>query len=152
MSTVIKNNFRCLEEFKAIWITDKIDKIGIDYLENFGYFLCDKKRIDDKRPGHNAVTTSQMRNLFSEIKRIELKLNDDNYDWKTAFLLLRPKIAYNAARVLGKDRRSSYSRIKELKLVLEQAHRAVEEKEHFVNFSKFTEGIIAYHKVYGGKN
>ena len=149
MSKVIKNNFRCLEEFNSEWITTKIDKDGIDFLENFGFHLCDKKNVKDFRPGRNGVSTSQMRNLFSEVKRIELKLEDPNYDWQTAFLLLRPKIAYNAARVLAKNNRS---RMTDLKTILEKAHRAVESKEHFANFSRFIEGIIAYHKVYGGKD
>jgi len=149
MSTVIKNNFRCVDGFNPKWITDKIDDPGIAYLENLGFYLCDKKNVNDRRPGRNAVTTSQMRNMFSEIKRIEQKLKDENHDWKTSFLLLRPKIAYNAARVIAKGRDS---RMKDLKVVLEKAHRAVETEAHFVNFSQFIEGVIAYHKVYGGKD
>ncbi|MEM6319668.1 MAG: type III-A CRISPR-associated protein Csm2 [Bacteroidota bacterium] len=144
----IKSGFHCVKAFKPEWITKKIDRDGIDYLENLGFFLCDKRSVEDRRPGRNGVTTSQMRNLFSEIKRIELKL-DDTEDWETDFLLLRPKIAYNAARVLAKDSRS---RMDKLKTVLEMAHRAVATKSHFKNFSKFMEGIIAYHNVYGGKD
>jgi CRISPR-associated protein Csm2 len=137
---------KLVDEFKTEWITEGITETSaIDYLENFGFFLCDKKSDQDRFPGYNAVTTSQMRNIFSEIKRIGLK-----EDWIQDFLLLRPKIAYNTARVLQKTRGS---RIKELKIILEKAHAEVNgDKARLKNFEHFMEGIIAYHKVYGGKD
>jgi CRISPR/Cas system CSM-associated protein Csm2 small subunit len=35
---------------------------------------------------------------------------------------------------------------------MELAHAKVQTVEQFKNFSQFLEGIIAYHKVYGGKD
>lgn len=141
--------FQYLKDFKKQWITDKIDKSGILYLESFGLFLCDKASPNDRFPGYNGVTTSQLRNIFSEVKRIELKMEDANVDWETDVLMLRPKIAYNTARTLG---RTKGSRMKELRDILEEALKDVSDKEHYRNFSKFFEGIIAYHKVNGGKD
>lgn len=141
--------FQYLKDFRKQWITDKIDKSGILYLENFGLFLCDKASTNDRFPGYNGVTTSQLRNIFSEVKRIELKMEDANVDWETDVLMLRPKIAYNTARTLG---RTKGSRMKELRDVLEEALKDVSDKDHYRNFSKFFEGIIAYHKVNGGKD
>ncbi len=151
--SVIRSNFNPTTDFKASWITDKIDATGIDYLENFGYWLCDKKSETDKFAGFNAMTTSQIRNIFGEVKRIELKVGTDKDKWKTlgetSFLLLRPKIAYATARVLSK---SSFNKIKDFRTVIELAHSKVQTVEQFRNFSQFLEGIIAYHKVYGGKD
>jgi len=148
--SAIKQNFDPKQEFKPGWISEKIDKNGIDYLENFGFFLCNKKSIDDKFTGYDAVTVSQIRNIFGEVKRILANAEgSDKEDWQTDFLLLRPKIAYNAARVLSKSQRS---KIKELREVLEMAHKEVDgDVKKLRNFSNFLEGIVAYHKVYGGK-
>jgi CRISPR-associated protein Csm2 len=147
---VINPNFSPKSEFKSEWIEKGINEKGIDYLENFGFFLCNKKSIDDKFTGYDAVTVSQIRNIFGEVKRIVANAEgEENEDWKTDFLLLRPKIAYNAARVLSK---SFKSKIKEFREVLEMAHKEVKgDVKKLRNFSNFLEGIVAYHKVYGGK-
>jgi len=141
--------FHYKNSFKKEWINDKIDDSGIEYLENFGLFLCDKISKDDRFTGYNGVTTSQLRNIFSEVKRIELKMDEFN-DWTTDVLMLRPKIAYTTARTM---QRSKGSRMKELREILEIALAQVSsDKEKFKNFSKLFEGIIAYHKVFGGKD
>jgi len=153
-------------KFESKWIKEKIDKDCIDYLQNFGFYLCDKKKEEDNFPGRNAVTTSQLRNIFSEVKRLEVKIGyseqtKDKEDiaikkteaaWQqeeTNFLLLRPKIAYNVARVLSKNR---YSRMKDFRVVIEDALLCVDDPAKFKRFSQFLEGIVAYHKVYGGKD
>ena len=141
-------NFNYQKDFKISWIKDKIDKSGIQYLSDFGLFLCDKNSPNDKFPGYNSITTSQLRNVFSEVKRIELKM-EENADWETDVLMLRPKIAYNTARTM---QRTKGTRMKELREVLEMALTEVSDKNHFTNFSKFFEGVIAYHKVFGGKD
>lgn len=138
--------FHYLNDFKSEWITAKMDEAAIQYLSDFGLFLCDTEV--GKRPGYNSVTTSQLRNIFSEVKRIEVRI-DENPDWKTELILLRPKIAYNTARTLE---RTKNSRMKQFREVLEKALVLVAEKQHFLNFAKFFEGIVAYHKVFGGKD
>ena len=100
-------------------------------------------------PGFGSVTTSQLRNIFSEVKRIEVRLDIPDSDWESDLVMLRPKIAYNTARTLQRTRNS---RMKELREVLEKALSAVKDKDDFLRFSKFFEGIIAYHKVHGGKD
>lgn len=154
---VIDPNFNPIREFDPNWITNKIDITGINYLENLGFYLCDKKQEKDTFPGRDAVTVSQIRNIFGEVKRIESNLTNNKADkeneskdvWKQDFLFLRPKIAYAAARVLSRSRNS---RIKVFKDVLEKAHELVGDDDiHMQNFAKFFEAIVAYHKVYGGK-
>jgi CRISPR type III-A-associated protein Csm2 len=150
--SVLRSNFNFEKEFDAKWITEALDDAGIDYLENFGFHLCDKKSEKDFAPGFNAATSTQLRNVFSEVKRIHAKVvggGADNEDWSNDFTMLRPKIAYNAARVLSQRRDN---RIKDFKTLLETAHACVKgNSANFLRFSQFTEAIVAYHKVYGGQ-
>ena len=155
MNNVIKSKFDPVKEFQEGWITQGIDREGVDYLENLGYLLCDKDNAKYKdQAGFNAMTVSQIRNIFGEIKRIVAILPGQagtvDHELQMEFLLLRPKIAYNTARVMAKSRKS---RVQDFKSVLEIAHRAVDPSspKHIRNFSQFVEGIVAYHKVYGGK-
>lgn len=144
----------CKDKFDSSWITDKITEAGLAYLDAFGLFLCGKTRSEaEKRAGRNAITTTQIRNIFTEVKRIETKLtsaeeNDDS--WNNEFLLLRYKMAYNTARTL---QRTQDSRMKEFREIMETAHSLVGgNKKNFKNFVKFFEGTIAYHKVHGGQD
>lgn len=136
------------KEFENEWISKEIVDGTIAYLEKLGLFLCGKERPEDRLDNRKAVTTSQLRNIFAEAKRIELRLDEENFNWKKDFRMLRPILAYNAARVLQKSRDS---RIKELRTILEKAHAQVTDVNQLHNFVDFFEGIIAYHKVYGGK-
>lgn len=140
-----------ISNFNPNWIASEIDEHCIQYMDGLGFHLCDKKNKEDRYPGYNAVTTSQMRNIFTEVKRIEVKISSDK-DYKKEkanVLLLRPKIAYNTARVTSKN---NHSRMKDLRLVLEKGLNEVRNFEQFERFSQFFEGVIAYHKVYGGKD
>lgn len=151
MHTNIQTNFKYRETFKKEWILDKIDNDCITWLENFGLYLCDKKDEND-RPGFSAMTATQMRNIFGEVKRIEAQLTIDNWDKVLPdVLLLRPKIAYNTAREISKPGKRD-SRIKAFREIMELALKEVEDFPTFRRFAQFFEGIIAYHKVYGGKD
>ncbi len=155
---LINNHNGFLKAFKAKWITDKIDTEGIDFAESLGFYLVDKRNIETylrDTPGDNALTNSQIRNVFGEVKRIELKLkgkqSEENWEReKVNFALLRPKLAYAQARVTA-SYKARNSRIKTFKEVLEKAHQFVGNSSHFKNFSAFLEAILAYHKAYGGK-
>lgn len=149
MHTNIQTNFKYRETFKKEWISNKIDNDCITWLENFGLYLCDKKD-ENERPGWNAMTATQMRNVFGEVKRIEAQLTLEI--WEKVIpdvLLLRPKIAYNTAREVAKRRDS---RIKAFREIMELALKEVDNPDTFRRFAQFFEGIIAYHKVYGGKD
>lgn len=140
-----------VNDFRPSWIKEKIEESCIKFMDNFGLFLCDKKDKNDRFPGFNAVTTSQIRNIFAEVKRIEAQLVDDE-SWQreeASILLLRPKIAYNTARVTGSKRES---RMIQLREVLEKGLQAIAGPDDFKRFCRFFEGILAYHKVYGGKD
>jgi len=120
-------------EFNINWIKDSINKECIEYTRKFGQFLS------DRREGN--LTTSQIRMVYGELKRIQMKGFDKE---QTAFLLLRPKMAYA-------DKRNESNGLKELKKVFDKAYQHVETAKHFDNFMNFMEATLAYHKAFGGK-
>jgi CRISPR-associated protein Csm2 len=125
------------QNFKTEWISKAITHEAISFSEKFGKELT------------KGFTTNQIRNFFGEVRRIQLK---GVLAEKTAFLLLRPKLAYAAKRA---DNPSA----EDFKQVMEQAHIVVMQAENndaefekrFKNYIDFLEAILAYHKAYGGK-
>lgn len=138
-----------IKQFKPEWITGKsLHEDAIPFAQSFGEHLCD---IQGNRPGREAMTTSQIRNFFGEVRRIQAKIQQSEFEGanKTSFLLLRPKLAYAQARVISKVGKS---RIEDFRNVIDRAHIAVRDKEHFQNFVDFLEAVLAYHKFYGGRD
>jgi CRISPR-associated protein Csm2 len=122
-------------DFKNDWITRGIDKECIRFAEEFGKFLKD-----------NQLTTSQIRNVFGELKRIQMRGFEKE---KTAFLLLKPKMAYAVAR------HQKYG-LTQLTQVFNKAFDQVnidseQGKTHFQNLIDMMESILAYHKAFGGR-
>ncbi|GAA4410273.1 hypothetical protein GCM10023187_34660 [Nibrella viscosa] len=126
--------------FSADWITSGITDDAIIFAEGFGEHL----------KGAN-FTTSQIRNVFGEIKRIQMAGFNNG---RTDFLLLKPKMAYAARRAQDKDRSTGAT---DFERVMKLAHEAVKARtEHdevrFKNFCDFIEAILAYHKAAGGRD
>ncbi len=105
--------------------------------------------------GNNAITTSQLRNVFSDIKRIQLnwkgkKMSEEELVGKLQ--LLKPKLAYAAGKPSQRKKRDA---IKKLKKELEKAIDSVVTSEDIPkaadNFFALVEAIVAYHKFHGGK-
>lgn len=102
------------------------------------------KRLVDER-----LKASQIRAVFDEVRQIEsLWLQDEQRALRKVHLL-KPKLAYRAAR--------SQDGVPTLKKVLSRAIDIVVEapetaKERFRRFTEFFEAIIAYHKAYGGRD
>ena len=95
---------------------------------------------------HKNVSTSQIRNVFCNMKKMQMQTWD-----KTVYaqlLLMKPRLAYMAGR-----NRKNYQ-LKDLKEVLTNAIDCVNDKEEesFKNFCNFFEAILAYHKAHGGKS
>jgi len=87
------------------------------------------------------LTTSQIRNIFGDVKKMEMKGFREK-----EFLLLKPKLAYAASRPGAKKG------TRELKNVLTMAVNAVgDDEKKFENFCNFFEAILAYHRAAGGK-
>jgi CRISPR-associated protein Csm2 len=97
------------------------------------------------------LTTSQIRNIFGTVRRIEMNWPEDAgaEQARRAYrdlVLLKPKMAYQAERERGRG-------VKVLTGVLTDAIDLVEEgnRTHFQHFVDFFEAILAYHKAHGGK-
>jgi CRISPR type III-A-associated protein Csm2 len=83
-----------------------------------------------------ALTTSQLRNIFSKIKPM-----------KTAqqLQLVRPQLAYVAARQQKKEARNVIS-------LLERIVKEANDDQQVESFIKFFEAVVAYHKLHHGKS
>ena len=85
------------------------------------------------------LTTSQIRNIYSAVKKMQMKGELDTHK----LLMLKPKLAYAAKRHGGG--------VDTLKDVLTQAIDLVgNDSKKFDRFVDFFEAILAYHKFYGG--
>ncbi len=120
--------------FKKEWITDRITETAISEAESFGRALHDGR-----------FTTSQIRNFFGEVKRIQMKGISGN---ESAFLLLKPKLAYSAKRASARG-------AEDFKKIIDQAIDSVQcgqagADKRFQNFCDLLEAILAYHKAAGG--
>ena len=131
-------------DFKKEWITHRLDNDAISFTNEFGQILVDKK-----------FTTSQIRNYFGEVRRIQMKGLSDSLQ---EFHLLKPKLAYAAKRAKDKSgNRNEETGAEKFKQVMDSAHSAVDcDKENagnrFKNFCDFLESILAYHKFHGGRD
>ena len=100
------------------------------------------------------LTTSQIRNIFGTVRRIEMNWPEDpktEADRGRAtraqrdLLLLKPKMAYQAKRERGRG-------VGMLTDILSEAIDLVDnDRQNFQHFVDFFEAILAYHKAYGGK-
>jgi CRISPR-associated protein Csm2 len=125
-------------------------KVLVDKAKEFGSDLAiDKKWKDDKGKDRMVakLTTSQIRNFFGTVKKIESKGFDA--EGEREFLLLKPKLAY-AAKKAGE------TKLNDLRDVLTNCIDLVisdegDKKEKFKNFCNLFESILCYHKASGGK-
>jgi len=98
-----------------------------DLLDHIQQFVQDKC---------GSVTTSQLRNIFSKIR--------SGKPTSQSLQLIRPKLAYIAARQATKEAR-------EVVDFFENIVAEIESDEQAPHFVAFFEAIVAYHKLYHGK-
>lgn len=123
-------------------ITDKVTKETVKFAQEFGSYLgIDDCYVDNKsgktKSAQNKLTTNQLRKFFGEVKRQQMS----GYN-QTDFVLLKPKLAYAVGRAKQKD-----SKIKDFYWVISNAIDKVHDEQHFKNFIKIFEAIVAYHKA-----
>lgn len=127
------------------WITGEkpIDESVIVWLDSFGKFLA---KSSDNEP--NPISASQIRKFFGEVKKIEADFERRKGD----VILLKPKLAYSVGKDYSVRSGRASSKIKEF---YEELTRGIDKvnstKSNFKNFVKLLEGIVAYHRFYGGK-
>lgn len=132
------------------WVKKGIDKDLITFSDSFGEHMRD-----------DNLKANQIRNIFGEIKKIQLKLTntfpltedsekDTEFD-DHQFITLIPRLAY----VAKKAKKDSAEDIKEL--FTDGLNEIIEEEDHykklkyFNNFVDVAESILAYHKYYVGE-
>lgn len=125
-------------------ITDNITPLTVNFAERFGGYLgVDEEFSYQDKNGRTVkkkrikLTTSQLRKFFGEFKRQQAK----GYD-PTDFILLKPKLAYAVGRAKDEN-----AKINDFYIVMADAIDKVKTKEHFKNFIKIFEAIVAYHKA-----
>jgi CRISPR-associated protein Csm2 len=114
------------------WITEGADEALVSYAEWAGKFMA-----------KNNLTNSKIRNIYGEIKRIQMGEFDRE---KSAFFLLKPKVAY----ALGRDKDNEG--LKLFKLIFDRCSQDVSNQKSYQNFCGFIEAILAYHRANGGKD
>lgn len=112
------------------WIRKGVDKDAVTFSENSGKYMA-----------QNGLTTSQIRNFYGEIKRIQMS---DFEKCKTSFCLLKPKIAYAVSR-------QSNDGIRFFQSFFNEAFPAIDGKKDFDHFCELMEAMLAYHKANNGK-
>jgi len=97
-----------------------------------------------------GLTRSQIRNIFTEVRKIEALWETKAEDALRRLVMLKPKLDYQAAR---------QRQVKGLKQVLVEAIDAVveasdpaERNRRFQRFVDLFEAILAYHRAKGGRN
>jgi len=126
------------KNFDPKWVTGEtpIDDDVIEWTKSFGSSLAPEGNRDK-----NALTTSQIRKFFGEVKRIQASFDK----FKDRVPLLNAKLAY----AVGRNRNS---RIKELYIQLESGIKAINgNQDNYNRFVNIVESIVAFHKFYGGK-
>ncbi len=116
------------------WIENGLTPAAIDYAERLGGHLQSAR-----------FTTSQIRNIFGEVRRIQM-----NYD-QGPVLMLKPRLAYAAKRA---DSAGAKDFAKVLTGGLDAVVKGTDEAEkekRFGRLADFFEAVLAYHKAAGGK-
>jgi CRISPR type III-A-associated protein Csm2 len=124
-----------LEEISALVSSVFIIKPADNFAEEFGKFLKNQ-----------FLTTNQIRNIFGEIKSIQLKAKSEEDFQKEIgnFIMIKAKMAY----VEGRNRSVGLT---EFRKIFDLAHKEVKDKQSFENFVSFITAILAYHRAAGGK-
>jgi len=119
-----------LNLFKDQWILAGATREMIEFARRAGEFMANKK-----------VSSSQIRNVYGEVKRIQMKGFDKD---SSSFYLLKPKIAYARGRARG----NAVQGIELFEKIFDKCFNLVKDTPTYENFCKLMEAILAYHKEY----
>jgi CRISPR-associated protein Csm2 len=106
----------------------------VEQAEKFGFYLQ-----------QNQLKTNQVRKFLDAVNRIKADLQEDTNFSKieTEIVLLKPKLAYAAARQTS---------VQALSKVMSAAIDKVHSIDDFHRLVQFLESTIAYHKASGGRD
>lgn len=124
-------------EFNEEWITKGIQAEAVKAAKEMGGKLAQK-----------GVSTSQIRNFFGEIKKIQA-LGIDMQKGRSRLHMVGPKLAYTIGRMEGNNNREKADAMSELLQGVEKATElivAADSSIRFNHFVDFMEAMVAYHK------
>lgn len=129
MATIIQQINQSSEGFSSYPI-----RTLVEHAEEFGSYLQ-----------QNQLKTNQVRKFLDAVNQIKADLREDEDFSKieTEIVLLKPKLAYAAAR---------QSSVQALSKVMSAAIDKVHSVPDFHRLVQFLESTIAYHKASGGKD
>lgn len=125
------------------WVQNGIDSDTVIRASEWGKILVEP---NDKKYDQDALTTSQIRNVFGELRRIQLNGYKTE---KTSFLLLKPKLAYAVKRHKKKGVDLFYQLFCAAYDSIDFNEDSKVEKQ-FANLMNLMEAVLAYHKYHGG--
>lgn len=128
-----EQSYTILYQLKDDWFTIGADKALVEYAELAGKTLAEKR-----------LTTSQIRRIYGEIKRIQMKMEKSWDEGKHSFYLLKPKVAYT----YGREKNVGMLIFKK---IFDIAYDKVTDAKSYENFCNFMEAVLAYHKAYTKK-
>ncbi len=92
-----------------------------------------------------GLTRSQIRNIFTEVRKIEALWNTDSKKARRRLEMLKPKLEYQTARAKAVRHLADV-----LSEAIDQIHGA--DDKAFERFVELFEAILAYHRALGGRN
>ncbi|MEJ5185549.1 MAG: type III-A CRISPR-associated protein Csm2 [Candidatus Geothermincolales bacterium] len=113
---------------------EKLKELNVDELIEMSHEL-------GKEWKNENISTSQIRKVFSEIKRMEMDFQAGKFDLERV-KLLRPQLAYMAGRK---------KELRGFKELMDAFIVKIKDREDFFWMARFVESILAYHKFYGGR-
>lgn len=127
-------------EIREIMTHDPTGEMLVSYSDQ----LAEQLKDDD-------LGTSQIRNIFSEVRRIESMWRSEGQGEAALrrLVLLKPKMAYQAAR--ESKVRNLVKCLDEAIGYVEKAENLEQKEQRFNKFVELFEAILAYHKAKGGK-
>lgn len=99
---------------------------------------------------HNNLTRAQIRNIFTEVRKIEASWNVHTDDALRRLNMLKPKLDYQAVR--AKPVEGLRDVLKEAIDQVNAAGNKDERDRRFRVFMDLFEAILAYHRAKGGRN
>lgn len=121
-------------------ICEKVTKETVKFAEEFGNYLAQGNVYEE------ALTTSQLRRFFGEVKRQQM----NGYD-ETDFQMLKPKLAYAVGRAEKSSKKDKQFKIRdfydEMVALIDKVGDSQDKDKAFKNFISIFEAIVAYHKA-----